>query len=307
MSNLKKALAQFKQAQSRNKPAISESEASTDRIVSPITSDRKSEVTKSSKESVKRPTAVASRIVNMQECAVAAAAMNVHDAGMQTVVGDCRAIKRPIISNALGRKSVRPERGNLVMITSALPAEGKTFVTVNLALSIAREAEVTVLLVDGDCAKRDLTRQLKCQEEPGLLDVLADPRVRVSDVVLPTSVPSLEFLPSGTPAAHMSELFGGGRASEVMDALEQSDPNRIVIFDSSPVLLTDESLVLSGQVGQIVLVVRASRTPQSAVIAAIEKLDNTRPVNAILNGVEAIELNAYGGVYPNYYGTSVRD
>ena len=86
-----------------------------------------------------------------------------------------RQIKRPLINSALGRGVERLPDGNLVMIASAVPGEGKTFTAINLALSMRLEEDVTVLLVDGDVVNPRLSQILGAADARGLLDVIKDP------------------------------------------------------------------------------------------------------------------------------------
>jgi exopolysaccharide/PEP-CTERM locus tyrosine autokinase len=221
----------------------------------------------------------------------------------QQLEDEFRLIKRPVVANALGRKAVRPDRGNIVMVASALPGEGKTFTCLNLALSIARETDLSVVLIDGDCAKRELTSIFSAESQPGFLDLLKDPELAVNQFIMPTSVDSLAFMPSGRPDQQIAELFASNRMNSVMQDLMEFDNQRIVIFDSSPLLLTTEASVLSSHVGQIVLVVHSGHTAQSAVMAALERLDQSRPINAVLNRATASETESYGsyGHYGSYY------
>lgn len=210
-----------------------------------------------------------------------------------------RVIKRPLLHNAdLHRAGA--ERGNLLMIGSALSGEGKTFTCLNLCLSIAREKDWSVVLVDGDCSKPHLTRLFSAEKEPGLVDLLRDPSVSFNSVVMPTDVPGLAFVPAGARDPHASELLASRRMDEVCLSLAQEHANRMVIFDSSPLLLTTESPVLASKVGQVAVVVRANSTPRQAVVAALETLDSSKPIGCILNQVFRADLTADYGSYGDY-------
>jgi protein-tyrosine kinase len=183
-----------------------------------------------------------------------------------------RQIKRPLINNALGRGGITPlTDGNLVMIASAVPGEGKTFTSLNLALSMRLEEDVTVLLVDGDVVNPRLSQILGADDSRGLLDVIKDPNLALSSAILPTSVPGLSFLPAGHQEPNATEL------------LARQDPSRLVLFDSAPLLLTTESHALTQVAGQIVMVVRADQTPQHVVLEAVETLSESKSVSLILN------------------------
>lgn len=194
-----------------------------------------------------------------------------------------RQIKRPLINNALGRGVTPLPDGNLVMIASAVPGEGKTFTSLNLALSMRLEEDVTVLLVDGDVVNPRLSQILGADDARGLLNVIKDPNIALASAILPTSVPGLSFLPAGHQEPNATELLASARMSEVVAQLARQDPTRVVLFDSAPLLLTTESHALTQIAGQIVMVVRADQTPQHVVLEAVETLAESKSVSLILN------------------------
>jgi exopolysaccharide/PEP-CTERM locus tyrosine autokinase len=194
-----------------------------------------------------------------------------------------RQIKRPLINNALGRGVEALPEGNLVMIASAVPGEGKTFTALNLALSMRLEEDVTVLLVDGDVVNPRLSQILGADDARGLLDVLKDPSMPPASAVLSTDIPGLTFLPAGHQEPNATELLASARMHEVVAQLAGQDPTRLVLFDSAPLLLTTESQSLTEIAGQILLVVRADQTPQHAVLEAVETLSESKSVSLVLN------------------------
>jgi protein-tyrosine kinase len=194
-----------------------------------------------------------------------------------------RQIKRPLINSALGRGVERLPDGNLVMIASAVPGEGKTFTAINLALSMRLEEDVTVILVDGDVVNPRLSQILGAADARGLLDVIKDPSIALSSAILQTDIPGLSFLPAGHQDPNATELLASARMQEVVSQLAAQDPSRLVLFDSAPLLLTAESHALAEVAGQILLVVRADQTPQHAVLDAIETLAESKSVSLVLN------------------------
>jgi protein-tyrosine kinase len=194
-----------------------------------------------------------------------------------------RQIKRPLINNALGRAVAPLSQGNLIMVASAVPGEGKTFTSLNLALSMRLEEDVTALLVDGDVVNPVITRILGLENEPGLLDVVRDPGVSPGSAILATDVPGLSVLPAGRHDANATELLASVRMRDVVALLSGHDAARMVLFDSAPLLLTTESQALAQVAGQILLVVRADQTPQHVVLEALETLDEGKPVSLVLN------------------------
>jgi exopolysaccharide/PEP-CTERM locus tyrosine autokinase len=205
-----------------------------------------------------------------------------------------RQIKRPLIAHATGRGTEKLDRGQLIMMASAMPSEGKTFTSINLALSMALEKDISVLLVDADVAKPHISRTFGVDKEAGLLDILRDESAAVESVILPTDVPNLRILPAGKQSETATELLASHRMDIVVKHIAESDPHCIVLIDSPPLLLTSESRALAQSVGQIVVVVRAGFTPQQAVLDAIDSLGEGKFVGLILN-------QAMGPATSNYY------
>jgi exopolysaccharide/PEP-CTERM locus tyrosine autokinase len=211
-----------------------------------------------------------------------------------------RTIKRPIIRFASESMEADDPAHRTVMVASALPGDGKTFTSTNLALSLALEMDFTVLLVDADAPKPRLSHALKIEDKPGLLDVLSDPKRNVQDCILATDVPRLHVLPVGTQSERATELLASARMSEIVAQLAKLYRRGIVLFDSPPILLTNESRSLGAMLGQIVLVVRAGVTPQQAVKDAIAILGEGRRISLVLNSAE---LSGPAGYYYGYgYG-----
>tara|TARA_R110002124_G_scaffold18214_5_gene74908 strand:+ start:3595 stop:4650 length:1056 start_codon:yes stop_codon:yes gene_type:complete len=201
------------------------------------------------------------------------------------IAEEYRTIKRPLLTNISGDSVTPPiPHGNLIMVTSALEGDGKTFSSICLALSIAMEREKNVLFVDADTAKAEAGRMLGVPStSPGLIDVLEDESARVADYVLPTNVEKLRILPAGGLHTHANELLASARMRKLMLALSDEDPNRVIVFDSPPLLLTTEAAVLASFMGQIVFVVSSDSTPQYAVTQAIEHIGEEKMVGMILN------------------------
>lgn len=222
------------------------------------------------------------------------------DGGRTPIAEEFRLIKRPLIEKAFDRSSgIASGHGNLVMVTSSLPGEGKTFCAVNLAISIAMEMDHTVLLVDADVARPSVPHFLGLKNEAGLMDVLLDDRLDLADVMLRTNIDSLTFLPAGKSHRHATELLASQAMSRLLDEIARRYPDRIVIFDSPPVLLTTESRVLASQMGQIVMVVEAEKTTQHAVKAVLRQIGSSDNVNLIYNKSRGFTGEEYYGRYYN--------
>jgi exopolysaccharide/PEP-CTERM locus tyrosine autokinase len=211
-----------------------------------------------------------------------------------------RIIKRQLLLTAAesrGRDGgVHAER---ILVCSALPGEGKTFCSVNLALSMAAEKDTEVLLVDADFAKPSVLSTLGLPGGPGLLDALADPHVAVEDCILGTDVPGLFVLPAGNASGADTELLASARTVRVLDRLTANTRGRIVIFDSSPVLAASPASALALHVGQAVVVVRADMTSEAALRDAVGLLSGCADIKLLLN---AAHFSPSGRRFGTYYG-----
>jgi len=221
------------------------------------------------------------------------------DAPRTQLADEYRVIKRPLLTNALRRSSTSVERGNLILITSAMPGEGKTFTSINLALSMAIELDCTVLLVDADVARPAVLDRLGLPSAKGLLDVLTDSRLDLSDVLLRTNVDRLSILPAGTHHPRATELLASDGMNRLVDELATRYADRILVFDAPPLLPSTESRVLATHMGQIVLVVEADRTQQSTLTQALATIENCPVVMTLLNKVVGSEVGSYYGYYTN--------
>jgi exopolysaccharide/PEP-CTERM locus tyrosine autokinase len=223
------------------------------------------------------------------------------DGERTAVAEEFRTIKRPLLANAFGSAAAMVENGNLIMVTSARAGEGKTFTAINLAISIAMELEKTVLLVDTDVGRANVHKVLDSPEGPGLIDLLLDDKLDVADVMLTTSIPKLRLIPMGRYHPHATELLAGAEMLRLTKELASRYPDRVVIFDAPPLLVTTEAVVVAGLMGQIVFVVQSERTPQSAVRDALELLDQSKPIGLVLNKTVS-GLGTYGYGYGYRYG-----
>lgn len=226
--------------------------------------------------------------------------MVVPGAPVTGIAEEYRIVKREIIRNfsGAGNRAVVP-RGNRLLIGSANPGEGKTFSAVNLALSLAVEADYDVLLVDADIAKPSVVSTLGLKDGPGLMDALADPHLPLGDCLIQTDIPGLKVMPAGTQHLHDTELLASARTETLLAQLEQGAPGRILILDSPPVLAASPAAVLAGHVGQLIMVVRADETLESALRDAIGLMGACPHIQLLLNGVK---YSPGGRRFGTYYG-----
>ena len=211
-----------------------------------------------------------------------------------------RAIKRPLLNNVLGKGATVVDNANLIMVTSSLSGEGKTYSAINLALSMTMEKDKKVLLVDADSSKPSHHEIFGIEPQDGLTDFLLGRVTDVSRIINRTNVPSLSLIFAGSRSAHSVELFASDAMSSFLRDLSSRYDDRIIIFDSAPLLLPTEASVLASHMGQVIVVVEAEQTPQDLVKEAIDTLDN-RIVLLVLNKVRGKNnLNTYGyGQYGN--------
>jgi protein-tyrosine kinase len=213
------------------------------------------------------------------------------------IADEFRVIKRPIIHNALKSDGSSARPRNLIMVTSALPREGKTFTAVNLALSMAAEVDHTVLLIDGDVAHPMFTDLLGVPREPGLLDLLTRDDLDVGDVLVNTNIEKLSVLPAGSSQRYSTELLASEQMASLLRELASRYPGRIIIFDSPPLLATTEARVLASHMGQIIMVVAADATTQHAVSQALATIESCDIVMMMLNKARHTDVGSYYGYY----------
>lgn len=225
--------------------------------------------------------------------------MLTHDGGRSSVAEDFRIIKRPLLRQARASGADAIRHGNLIVVTSAMPGEGKTYCAINLAMSIAMEMDITVLLVDADVARPSVLKVLGLAPEPGLMDVLLDPQLAMADVILKTNVANLSILPAGRSNRHATELLASRAMSRLLAEIASRYADRIVVFDSPPLLITSEAHALVGQMGQVVMVVEAETTTQHAVREALRQIESCEHIHLIYNKTKSFPGNDYYG-YGNY-------
>jgi protein-tyrosine kinase len=213
--------------------------------------------------------------------------------GEQSQIGqEFRVIKRPLLANAFGRGVAAVKNGKRVMVTSAFPGEGKSFCAINLAMSIAAERDTKVLLVDADVARPSILRELGIQTQAGLMDLLVDNTQDLANLVLPTNVEKLSILPAGRRHKQATEFLASASMSRLLEQISARYPDRIIIFDSPPLLVTTESRVLASYMGQVVVVVEAGRTPRESVNEALSTIESNEVVGLILNKAQSVHAGS---------------
>jgi receptor protein-tyrosine kinase len=218
------------------------------------------------------------------------------------VSDEFRKIKRPLLDNVVKHHGNGSDHMNVIMVSSGMPGAGKTFCSVNLAASISLERELNVLLIDADVAKPHISTAFGLADRDGLLDVLEDESRSVEEVLVRTDLNDIQVLPAGCKHTQSTELLASNRMANLIDDLATRYPDRIIIVDSPPLLMTSEAQALAQQVGQIALVVESGKTGHQELLETIETLDNDKPINVILNkSIYSQAGGYYGGGY-GYYG-----
>ena len=167
------------------------------------------------------------------------------------LVEEFRVIKRPILKNAFDKQADYIEHRNLIMVTSALPGEGKTFTSINLAISIAEELDKTVLLIDCDATRSGVSRALNFDSGKGLSDLLTDNNLMMQDILIKTNMPNLSILSSGSMKINAHELLASEYMSKIVSELSDRYPDRIIIFDSPPLLVMSSDSSTMGRITPI--------------------------------------------------------
>jgi exopolysaccharide/PEP-CTERM locus tyrosine autokinase len=303
MSLIERALERLKQETARKEQ---EASARSQPAATPAATPRaeSAERPASSQAAIQEPSRPlpcrADRTVHIEPSALRASGVIAPASEERRLAEEYRIIKRPLLKviTSTDPKELR----NLVAVTSALPGEGKTFTSINLALSLALERGREVVLVDGDTAKRHVTHVFGLDGEPGLLDAGADAGSDLEHTVLPTDIPSFYILPAGRAHAEATEILRSERTAALLTSLA-SNPRRIVLIDTAPMLVTSEAGVMAALAGQVLLVVKASETPQEVVVRAVEAIAEDKPVSLVLNQVLAAPERHYGYYYGGYgYG-----
>lgn len=219
-------------------------------------------------------------------------------------------VKRKLIGNLVEGMNNTSAPSNLIMVTSSVPGEGKTYTSMNLALSLAKEIDRTVLAVDIDILKSDLSKLFGAYSRTGLYDYLSHPDLDISDVIFRTNLPSLSFIPAGTAREGITERLASQAMMDLTRELAARYPDRIIIFDAPPVLATTGAAALAPMVGQVILVVEAYKTTQEALRNALTALERVPIAGVVLNKIRhrtAGRSYGYGYNYGYGYGYGYGD
>lgn len=231
---------------------------------------------------------------------------HLRDAGMivpedpvSGLLEEFRIVKRDIIADARAGSNDRVSAKNRrILVCSPHQGEGKTYCATNLAIALAAERDVEVLLVDADFIRPSVPARLGFEAERGFMDALSDPSIRPESLAIRTDIDGLFVLPAGKGDLRASEYLASARTGEVLDRLTRGAPNRFVIFDTPPALAASPAAELAAHVGQAVLVVRADETSRAALEDARQLLSACPNLKLLLN---AAWFSPSGRRFGSYY------
>src|SRR5215471_3940989 len=221
-------------------------------------------------------------------------------AGRSKTVEEFRLIKRNLMTQLSQSNSLADQRSTrIIMVTSARPGEGKTFISLNLALAFASERDVKALLVDVDTQHSSLQTILGISSELGIVDVLAGNH-ELSEVLIQTNVPNLMVLPSGRGGPHVPELFSSNQMAILMAEMTRRFADRYIIIDTPPCMASSDAAALAPLVGQIVFIVEAHHTQQMEIEASLSMLSACSRISLLLNKSDTMASEHFGS-YEYYY------
>ncbi len=194
-----------------------------------------------------------------------------------------RIVKRELLADA---RASDVDNARRILICSPLPGEGKTYCATNLAIALAAERDIEVVLVDADMINPSITRRLGVEAGAGLMDALADKTLKPEELVSPTDIDGLFIMPAGTSSARDAEYLTSTRTQQVLDRLTRGAPNRFIIFDTPPALAASPAAELAAHVGQAVLVVRADQTGRASLDDACQLLSACPDIKLLLNAAQ---------------------
>jgi len=194
-----------------------------------------------------------------------------------------RGIKRRLLQKVRDPQT-RAAVSNLIMVTSSLPGEGKTFSSLNLALSLAAERGLQVLLIDADVIRPSVGNMFVASPAQGLTDLLSGKVSHVSDVLYRCAdVPNLSVIFAGNPSINTPELLSSGRMSDLCRELSVRYPDRVIVLDTPPVLASSEPAILASYVHHLIMVVSADQTDRHQLRKALEAVASCQSVSLLFN------------------------
>ena len=177
---------------------------------------------------------------------------------------------------------LRANNWNTLAITSPGPGAGKTLTSINLAISLAREINHTVMLVDLDLRKPNIARSFNCAPPYGIMDYWQD-NVPLDEILFNPGIDRLVVLPGSRPVRNSSEVLSSPRMVALVNELRTRYPSRIIVFDLPPVLVSDDVLAFSPYVDAMLLVIEDGKTRKDELHHTAELLRDVNVIGTVLN------------------------
>lgn len=197
------------------------------------------------------------------------------------------------------------ERPDSILVASAFPSEGKTFVSVNLSVAIAQAVSESVLLIDCDLRRPFVHYMLNLENEAGLSQYLSG-QAQLEDLIRPSGIDGLSVITSGPEPENPAELLGSPRMRDCLTELRQKYPNSFLVLDSPPAHITSETSLLAQMVDKVILVVMSGASPRRAIQRVVEDLGRDKILGVVFNG-DTETYKYYGKYYKRYYGRYGKD
>lgn len=299
---LKKAAGEAEPAQELILPR-NDKVAAAPKVAEPAPGRTSSSIPEASPVAIANPQV--SRGIHIDLQRLAQVGMVTPDLPRSAIAEEFRLIKRPLLQNATATGPTAIDNGSLIMVTSAMPGEGKSFTAINLAISMAMELDYTVLLVDADVSRPSVLNRLGLPPERGLMDVLSGEVSDLGDVLLRTNIEKLSILPAGMPHSRATEMLASDSMNRLLEQIANRYPDRIVVFDSPPLLVTTEARVLATHMGQVVIVVEAESTTHGTIKQALATIESCPVKLMVLNKSRGQGPGSYYG-YGYGYGSEAR-
>jgi protein-tyrosine kinase len=206
-------------------------------------------------------------------------------------------------ANVLFPTSGKPPR--MIMVTSAVPGEGKSFIASNLAISIAQNIDEHVLLMDCDLRLPSIHNRFNIEAKIGLSDYLTSD-VSLSSLLVKVGVEKLSILPGGKPPENPAELLSSEKMAQLLEEVKKRYEDRYIIIDSAPPQLTAESSALARQVDGIILVINYGKTKRELISDLLETIGKEKIIGIVFNRFNLWSSSYYGygkySHYGKYYG-----
>jgi exopolysaccharide/PEP-CTERM locus tyrosine autokinase len=256
---------------------------------------------RSTDERIDVATALTSRETIIDRERFAAAGVSFPADDRSRLAEEFRIIKRAVIARAAQPAADHrgAGAGRLILVTSARPLEGKTFVAANLALSIASERESRALVVDCDSVHQSVSKLLGIEKEPGFGDWLAGDKTEIAEIMLRTNIANFSVIPAGRAHSNIPEMLSSSRVKSLFEEMARRYSDRYIVLDAPPCLAASEATIIAPLVGQIVFVVEAFRTQREEVEESLRLLQGCPQIGLVLNKSEGTISEQFGSY--SYY------